>query len=388
MTNSPRKYRKPVFCPFTGMAGLYIHIPFCKQACTYCNFHFSTNLKYTDELVTALHRELAQRKTFLPGRRISTIYFGGGTPSLLRAGQIKSLISDIQAWYEVDPEPEVTLEANPDDLNPLYLHQVREAGINRLSIGVQSFFDEDLKFMRRAHHSRQALDSIRMSREAGFENITIDLIYGIPGSSMDQWRQNLFQAFELEVPHLSCYALTVEPRTILSDWIKKGKAAVPEEEETIRQFEFLMEEAERRGWRHYEISNFAKAGFESRHNSSYWEGTEYLGIGPSAHSYREGERQWNVANNHLYLKALAEGLPHYESEQLSRENIYNEYILTRIRTAAGLDLFSVPESFRAHLVRCADKHLQQGHLEQEGNFYRLTRKGKFIADRVTVDLFL
>lgn len=369
------------------MAGIYIHIPFCKQACTYCNFHFSTNLVYKDALVNALHRELDLRKTYLPGKPVTTIYFGGGTPSLLHATEIKSLISHIHLLYEVEPESEVTLEANPDDLNPSYLRQLHDAGINRLSIGTQSFFDEDLKFMHRAHHAGQALESIHMSKEAGFDNITIDLIYGIPGSSMDKWRQNLQQAFELDIPHLSCYALTVEPRTILSDQIKKGKSPSPEDEETIRQFEFLMEEAEQRGWQHYEISNFAKAGFESKHNSSYWQGAEYLGIGPSAHSYREGERQWNVSNNHRYLKAIAEGLPYYESEQLSPINVYNELVLTRIRTSEGLDLLKVPESFRPRLIQSAEKHLQDGHLVQEGNYYRLTRKGKFVADRVTVDLF-
>lgn len=370
------------------MAGIYIHIPFCKQACTYCNFHFSTNLKYKDELVKALHRELDLRKTYLPGRLISTIYFGGGTPSLLQAAEIKSLIKHIHVLYEVEPECEVTLEANPDDLNPQYLRQLHDAGINRLSIGVQSFLDDDLKFMHRAHHAGQALESIQWSKEAGYDNITIDLIYGIPGSSMDQWRRNLLQAFDLDIPHLSCYALTVEPRTILADQIKKGKSPAPEDEETIRQFDFLIEEAGQRGWRHYEISNFAKAGFESKHNSSYWHGVEYLGIGPSAHSYRKGERQWNVSNNHVYIKAIAEGMPYYESELLDPIHIYNELVLTRIRTAEGLDLLKVPESFRPHLIQSAEKHIQSGHLLLEGNFYRLTRKGKFMADRVTVDLFL
>lgn len=372
------------------MAGLYLHIPFCKQACHYCDFHFSTHLKRKGEMVKALCKELELRskEVFEP---IETIYFGGGTPSLLSSEELKELLVVIHTHYEVVKDSEITLEANPDDLTEEKLLELSTAAINRLSIGVQSFFDADLKLMNRAHSAKEALDSIQFSRKL-FENISIDLIYGIPGMTNESWASNLEQAFQLNVPHLSCYALTVEPKTALQAFIQKGMVPPVDDEVAREHHEILVQMTEEKGFINYEFSNFGKKGFESRNNRAYWSGKPYLGIGPSAHSYDGRERNWNVANNPLYLKSLAAGKLPLEREVLSKTDQYNEYVMTRLRTRWGINLDEVKQLFGKgyydHLVEQAQIYLNNQLLYVDGDCLKVSKKGKFLSDGIASDLFL
>lgn len=369
------------------MAGIYLHIPYCKQACVYCNFHFSTTRTNQATLLASMEKELVLRQSYLNGEIISTIYFGGGTPSLLSISEVTSLIDRIRSTQQVDPNAEITFEVNPDDLNITYLEQLKHAGINRLSIGIQSFLDADMKYMHRAHSAAQSFLAIEGSIQAGFVNISIDLIYGIPGMTADSWRKNIDYAIQYDVPHLSCYALTVEPKTQLHHLIKEGKSPSPDEIESLSQFEFLTHKASSAGYHHYEISNFARPGFESRHNSSYWKGIPYLGIGPSAHSYNGHERQWNIAHNQKYIVALGSDQPYYESESLDSIKRYNELIMTRIRLSSGIIASEIAPEFLGHFLNQVKKHVEAGVLTFDGKSYRLSLQGKFIADRITMDLF-
>ncbi len=372
-------------------AGIYIHVPFCKQACNYCNFHFSTSLDLKTDLLLCLEKEIISRNNYTEGRKIQTIYFGGGTPSILKSDKIKNLLQIIYSNFEVIENAEITLEANPDDLTKEKLIELKNAGINRLSIGVQSFFDKELKWMNRSHNAEQAENCIRNAKEIGFENITIDLIYGVPGLSNQEWKQNLQKAIELNIDHLSCYALTVEPKTALYHQIEKNKLSPLNEQQAAEQFEILMAFAKQNGFEHYEISNFARDKKYSKHNTSYWKGNWYLGIGPSAHSFNGSTRQWNIANNALYIKAVNENEDPSETEILTIPQQYNEFVMISLRTMWGLDLNEIKNRFGEtylHLIQKESaRYIQSADIVLENEKMKLSDKGKLIADKIISDLF-
>ena len=373
------------------MAGIYIHIPFCKQACHYCNFHFSTSLQLKNDLITALLKEIEITEIFSEAGAIETLYLGGGTPSLLLLNELEKIKEAIDRKFGTPAFKEITLEANPDDINPENLANWKKAGINRLSIGVQSFFDGDLEWMNRAHNARQAIDCIRMAQRSGFQNLSIDLIYGTPGMSDENWAKNLETAMSLEIPHLSCYALTVEPKTALQVMIAKKKRSDIDAGQQSRQFLQMTHELQEKGYEHYEISNFAKPGWRSRHNSSYWQGQHYYGFGPSAHSYDGSSRSWNIANNALYINSLLKGIVPAEREILSATQMLNEYIMTSLRTMEGLDLKIVEKKFgtgMAHEIFKALGKYENGRIQRSGNNWILTEKGKLFADGIAADLFV
>ena len=373
------------------MAGVYIHIPFCKQACHYCNFHFSTLLNGKNEFLAALLKEIDLRKSYLEDEKIETIYFGGGTPSLLSAEEITSILEKLQGTFEISADAELTLEANPDDLTIDSLSKLKEAGINRLSIGIQSFFEEDLKWMNRAHSAEQALECINDARAMGFNNLSIDLIYGAPTVTDDKWKKNVDLALELKIPHLSCYALTVEPRTALDSMIKKNKVQDIDPDIQARQFLQLIKWLGDAGYEHYEISNFAMPGQRSRHNSSYWQGKKYLGLGPSAHSFNGHSREWNVSNNALYAKSVQEGVVPSTSEELTFTQQLNEYIMTSIRTSEGTNLELIRERFgesaAIEMGKKTDQYIKRELAYQKGKSIILTTEGKLFADRIAAELF-
>ncbi|MDD3722115.1 MAG: radical SAM family heme chaperone HemW [Lutibacter sp.] len=377
------------------MAGIYLHIPFCKQACYYCDFHFSTSLKRKEEMLVALKRELVLRKDELNTEPIETIYFGGGTPSLLTIDELRMLIDTVYENYEVVKDAEITLEANPDDLTSKKIKELAKLPINRLSIGIQSFFDDDLKFMNRAHSAEESKKCLTEATRH-FDNITIDLIYGVPNMNNKKWLSNLKQAFDFNIPHISAYALTVEEKTVLYKLIEKGKVPPVDENLALEHYNMLVEETEKRDYINYEISNFGKLAYFSRHNISYWLGYNYLGIGPSAHSFTGFERSWNVSNNTKYIKALlADELPS-EKEQLTEINRYNEYIMTGLRTIWGVSFQKIEKEFGAmyleELKKGAERYIKSGLLELEprsfsGDILVTTKKGKFLADGIASDLF-
>jgi oxygen-independent coproporphyrinogen-3 oxidase len=357
------------------MAGIYIHIPFCKQACHYCDFHFSTSLKYKDQLVEALVQEIKLQKNYLNGETVDTIYFGGGTPSLLSEGEISLLINTI---------------TNPDDLDKAKLQALRQTPINRFSIGIQSFFDEDLQWMNRVHRANEAESAVKRAQDLGFENITVDLIYGYPLLTDQKWKFNTDKVFELEVPHASAYSMTVEPRTALASFIKQKKQPAMNDEQSAAQFIYLMDAMQKNGFEHYEISNFCKPGFYSRHNSNYWRGVKYLGIGPSAHSYNGETRQWNIANNTKYLQGLSTGNIPAETEILSETNKLNEYIMTSLRTSWGLDLDKlngIAAASANQLQIAAREFFDKEWLLQKDQTIYLSPTGKLYADHIASELF-
>lgn len=373
------------------MAGLYLHIPFCKQACHYCNFHFSTSLKQKDGMVAAILQELELQKDYLQEATLDSIYFGGGTPSLLTQQEILAIFEKINELYTVAKNAEITLEANPDDLSIQKLAELKNTPINRLSIGVQSFFEKDLTFMNRAHNANEAKKCIQNAQAIGFTNLTIDLIYGTPTTSNEMWQQNIQTVIDFDIPHISCYCLTVEPNTALDHFVKKGKAEPVDEEKAAHQFEILMTTLKAAGYEHYEISNFAKPDKHARHNSNYWLGVNYLGIGPSAHSFNGKSRQWNVANNAQYIKALTAKETTFEVEILSKEQQYNEYILTALRTKWGCDLTKIENwgtSFKQHFEKISKSYLTNQLIQQKNNIFTLTDKGKLLADRIAMELFM
>ena len=373
-----------------GALALYIHIPFCKQACHYCDFHFSTSVKKKGELVNMLCNELVLRKNELPEKVIETIYFGGGTPSLLNVGELKQIFDTIYSNFQVSDDAEITLEANPDDLTREKLEVLKDSGINRLSIGVQSFFEEDLKLMNRAHNAKEALESIHMAKEY-FDNISIDLIYGIPEMTDERWRENLRIALDLNLPHFSCYALTVEPNTALMKFIEKGIIKPVDEDVARSHFEILVETLENAGFVHYEFSNFGLPGYFSRNNTAYWFGKPYLGIGPSAHSFDGNSRKWNVSNNSLYIKALQKEEIPMQEEKLSVVDKYNEYVMTRLRTMWGISLDEVEEKFgvkfKKYLLEQALPYLEKELMIMENGNLHISGKGKFLGDGISSDLF-
>jgi oxygen-independent coproporphyrinogen-3 oxidase len=372
------------------MAGVYIHIPFCKQACHYCDFHFSTSLKYRDEMVQAIIKEITLQKNYLSSETIETIYFGGGTPSLLNAGEINQIIDTITGLHTVATNAEITLEANPDDLHQQAVQALRQTPVNRFSIGIQSFFDEDLQWMNRAHRSDEAEASVKRAQDAGFENITVDLIYGYPLLTDAKWKQNMATVFALGVPHVSAYSLTVEPRTALASFIKNKKQPPVNDQQSAEQILALMDAMQAKGFEHYEISNFSKPGQYSRHNTNYWRGVKYLGIGPSAHSFNGDTRQWNIPNNAKYLAELVAGTIPSEIEILTEENRLNEYIMTSLRTMWGLDLNkleTIAAGTKSILLKESLPFFNKQWLFQEGDILTLTQSGKLYADHIAGELF-
>lgn len=373
------------------MSGIYIHIPFCKQACHYCDFHFSTSLSKKEAMVEALIREMELRKKELGEEVVETIYFGGGTPSVLTNAEIQKLIDAVYQHYTVSSDSEITLEANPDDLSGNRLLELSQTPVNRLSIGVQSFFEEDLLMMNRAHNAGEALKCLQEA-VTYFDNISVDLIYGIPGMDNAKWQQNVQTALDLGIPHISSYALTVEPKTALKKLIQTGKVAAPNDEVAQEHFMLLVDLLESNGFIHYELSNFGKEGYFSKNNSAYWLGKKYLGIGPSAHSYDGISRSWNKANNALYLKAIAENQLPNEIEILTETDRYNEYIMTGLRTVWGVSLDRIGKEFSTqyldYLLQESERFIKDGLLSVENNILRTTRSGKFLADGIASDLFM
>ncbi|AZB08752.1 radical SAM family heme chaperone HemW [Chryseobacterium sp. G0162] len=372
---------------------IYIHIPFCKQKCSYCNFHFSTSLNFKDEMLRAMKTEIQLRKHELKSKSLKSLYFGGGTPSILSVDEINSLIDEVLHGFSFEKDIEITLEANPDDLDKNFLKQLAGTPVNRLSIGTQSFFEEDLKLMNRAHTASEAEGSIKRAQDFGFENLSIDLIYGSPTSNLEIWKENLHKTIALEVPHISSYALTVEPKTALDNWISKGKVKSPKEEEQNREFYYLSDFLKDNGFEHYEVSNFAKPGFYSRHNSAYWKYQEYLGIGPSAHSYNGFDvRSWNIANNQQYIKKLGAKLLAKEEEILSKEDQFNEMIMIGLRTIWGVDMKSLKEKFddrfMEHFKNEIRHKMEEGILIIENDHLKIPEKHWFMADGIASDLFM
>ena len=372
------------------MSGIYIHIPFCKQACHYCDFHFSTSMKRKEEVVAALIREIQLRKNEFLNEKVETIYFGGGTPSVLTNAEIESLIDAVYQNYQVIEHPEITLEANPDDLSEKRIIELSKTAVNRLSIGVQSFYEADLKMMNRAHNADEAKKSLEIAVQY-YDNISVDLIYGIPGLTNEMWRKNIQTALNLGIPHISSYALTVEPKTALHKLIQTGEIAPPKEEVAQEHFEILVKTLTENGFIHYELSNFGKPNYFSKNNSSYWLGKKYIGIGPSAHSYNGTSRSWNVANNILYLKSITEDKLPIEIEILSQQDVYNEYIMTGLRTVWGVSLSKIKTDFGDqylnYLLKNAERFIEDDLLIIENEILKTTNKGKFLTDGIASDLF-
>ena len=372
------------------MSGIYIHIPFCKQACFYCDFHFSTSLKKKDELISSLIHEIELRKNELNNEVIETIYFGGGTPSLLNQLEIDSIINAVYENHEVILNPEITLEANPDDLTKRKIIELSKSRINRLSIGIQSFFEEDLKLMNRAHNAEEA---VRCLSEAThyFKNISVDLIYGIPGLSNKQWKKNIDIVLSSGITHISSYALTVEPKTALESLIKKGMIDEVSDLQAQEQFYILLEELSKHNFTHYELSNFAKDGAFSKNNSSYWQGKSYLGIGPSAHSFDGKQRSWNIKNNSKYISSILQSKLPIKRELLSITDQYNEYVMTGLRTIWGVSLEKVTREFgkeyHTYLLLQSEKYRAEELLYIEDEKLKTTQKGKFLSDGISADLF-
>jgi oxygen-independent coproporphyrinogen-3 oxidase len=375
------------------MAGIYLHIPFCRQACTYCNFHFSTLLKNKEEMIAAILSEIEMQQNFFPTEtKIESIYFGGGTPSLLSIDEINQISNKIRTLFNVIDDAEITLEANPDDLTIAYLIDLKKhTKINRLSIGVQSFFDEDLKYMNRAHNAKEAIQCIQFAKEAGFQNLSVDLIYGTPTMSHEHWRQNLQIIFDLNVPHISSYALTVEDKTVLSTLIKKQQTKAPEDEHTAQQFSILLEEMNKHHFVHYEISNFCKTPYFAKHNTNYWKGISYLGIGPSAHSFDSKKRYWNISNNANYLKKIKVNELASECEILSITDKFNEYVMTSIRTIFGTNTNKIKQDFGddflQHFMLEISPFIDNNWISKNENIYTLTDAGKLFCDYITANLF-
>jgi oxygen-independent coproporphyrinogen III oxidase len=374
------------------MAGIYLHIPFCKQSCHYCDFHFSTKQDQKSAMVQAIGYELVLRKDYLANEPIETVYFGGGTPSLLTPKQLHNLLSIIRDHYALSESAEVSLEANPDDLTDDYLAQIREVGINRLSIGIQSFDDTILSYLNRAHDSEAALRCIGSARANGFDNISIDLIYAIPGQNHAQWVGNIQQAVALKPEHISAYSLTIEEKTAFGRWAAQGKLKIADDEFAATQLEMLVEQLASAGYDQYEVSNFSLPGHESKHNSSYWREQKYLGVGPSAHSFNGDSRQFNVLNNPLYLKALQDGNIPATVERLTTADKINDYLMTTLRTAWGANLSLLKEKLGYNLEKEHGDYLhslisRQLATLQNGNLI-LTRRGKLLADKISSDLFV
>ncbi|MCB0398536.1 MAG: radical SAM family heme chaperone HemW [Winogradskyella sp.] len=372
------------------MAGIYIHIPFCKQACHYCDFHFSTTLKKKGELVEALAKEIELRKEEFKDTEVQTIYFGGGTPSLLTNDEIELLINTVYKNYKVTANQEITLEANPDDLSKSRILELSKSSVNRLSIGIQSFFESDLKLMNRAHNAEEAEACLEEATKH-FDNISVDLIYGIPGASNEQWLQNIETVLNYNIPHISSYALTVEPKTALASFIQKGIVDAVDDEQAHEQFHLLKNRLEISGFIHYELSNFGREGYFSKNNTAYWQGKPYIGIGPSAHSFNGKQRGWNVRNNSKYIKAIQQNKLPIEVETLTTTDRYNEYIMIGLRTIWGVSLDKVEKDFgkmyKDYLIEQANVFINQHLLYIDDKHIHVTKKGQFLSDGIASELF-
>jgi len=372
------------------MSGIYIHIPFCKQACHYCDFHFSTSMKKKDQLISALAKELELRKDEFKNTTVETIYFGGGTPSVLSTKELQLLIDTVYLNYTVTNSPEITLEANPDDLNEDTIIALSKSPINRLSIGIQSFYEKDLKLMNRAHNAKEAKRCLQLATQY-FDNISLDLIYGIPNSTNAEWLDNIQTALSFGVPHISSYALTVEPKTALASFIAKGVIDNVDDDLAHEQFHILIEQLNQAGFDHYELSNFGKKGFYSKNNSAYWLSKPYLGIGPSAHSFNGEQRAWNVKNNAIYISKINLNQLPLEVETLTVNDKYNEYVMTGLRTIWGVSLDNIEKqfgkSFLEYLLQQANQYINKQMLYIEDNNLKTTKTGKFLSDGIASDLF-
>lgn len=372
------------------MSGIYIHIPFCKQACHYCNFHFSTSLIHKKQMVDAICREIHLRHHYLDNKNLTSIYFGGGTPSLLGEDDLASIFDALSTYFFWTPSTEITLEANPDDLDIKMMWVLKKLAINRLSIGVQSFFDDDLRWMNRSHQASQSLSCIQAAQDVGFQNLTIDLIYGGVTTTSEMWEQNIDQALKLKLPHISAYCLTVEEKTVLHHWVKTKQAAMPDPEQANKQFLYMIQKLTSEGYDHYEISNFGKPTLHAVHNTNYWKGAPYLGIGPSAHSYNGTARSWNIAHNKKYIDAITQGDAPQQIESLTPTHQYNEYVMTNLRTMWGLgldEIFNIGVEYGEYFTKTVTMDLNSGLICQKDNRFYLTTEGKFFADRVAMHLF-
>ena len=373
------------------MSGIYIHIPFCKQACHYCDFHFSTSMKKKDELIDALILEIELRKSEFKNITVETIYFGGGTPSLLSSSEIKKIIDSVYQNYKVSANPEITLEANPDDLSNNRIIELSKSLINRLSIGVQSFHEKDLKLMNRAHNKQEAIHCLEEAVKY-FDNISLDLIYGIPGTTLQEWIDNIDIALGFNVKHISSYALVVEPKTALKHFIEKGTVKKAEDALVAKQFHVLVEKLEANNFKHYELSSFCKEGFFSRNNTAYWQGKQYIGIGPSAHSFNGEQRGWNINNNTKYIKSINNKVLPIEMETLSTTDKYNEYIMISLRMAHGVSIKKVKEdfgiSYENYMLQQAQKQINEHLLYIEDGNLKVTKKDKLLCDGIASDLFM
>ena len=372
------------------MAGIYIHIPFCKQSCHYCNFHFSTSTKNKDEVLDAIENEIKQ-KGQATNEAISTIYFGGGTPSILDVNEINSIIKRIYKEFNVESEAEITIEANPDDLNKEKIINLSLTEINRLSIGVQSFIDKELKIMNRAHDSKKALNSIETSKKY-FNNISIDLMYGVPESTLESWTHNLDTVSQFDINHISSYALTLEPKTALESFVRKLIVDMPEEGLVYDQYNLINKKLEPLGFINYEVCSFAKENFFSKNNSAYWLRKKYIGIGPSAHSFDGKSRSWNISNNKKYIDQIKKGKSFYKKEKLSKVDQYNEYVMTGFRTIWGVSANFIENNFNSkfknYFTDRIQKHIDQKNIIVKNDVYTTTNEGRFLADGISSDLFL
>lgn len=372
------------------MAGIYVHIPFCRQKCYYCDFYKTVNTSLTAKFILALQHEIIQRKNYLGNESVETIYFGGGTPSVLNESELSGIINFLHQYFNIFNNVEITFEANPDDLSIEYMEEIYHSGIRRLSIGIQSFQNDILKKMNRRHDANQAIEAVENAAKTGFNDISVDLIYGLPGLSSKQWKDDLKQVFNLPVQHLSAYHLTYHKGTPFYTWLKKGTLRALKENESILQFQILIEMAKENGFEQYEISNFAKEGKYSKHNSSYWKGVKYIGLGPSAHSFNGISRSWNISRIESYMKAVEAGLPYFEEEILTENNRYNEHILTRLRTIWGVSIDDLKEDFgddKANYFRFnIDKYIRTGLVKQHSGIYYLTEKGMFVSDEIMANL--
>jgi len=372
------------------MSGIYVHIPFCRQKCYYCDFYKTVNTSLTDKFILALQGEIAHRKNYLENESVDTIYFGGGTPSVLNEIEITGILDFLGVHFNVSPTVEITFEANPDDLSIEYLNGIYNAGVRRLSIGIQSFQNEILGKMNRRHDSNQAVEAVENAVKAGFNDISVDLIYGLPGLTRKQWEADLKQVFKLPVQHISAYHLTYHKGTPFYTWLKKGTLKALKETESVLQFQVLIQMAKENGFEQYEISNFAKHGKYSKHNSSYWKGLKYLGLGPSAHSFNGISRSWNVSHIESYIKAIKDGLPFSEEEILSENNKYNEFVLTRIRTIWGVSTDDLIKQFGSEKARYfqqnIDKYINSGLVKLHNGIYNLTENGMFVSDEIMANL--
>jgi oxygen-independent coproporphyrinogen III oxidase len=374
------------------VAGIYIHIPFCRQACHYCDFHFSTNLTNKENLIDAIQSEIYLAKEFLKGELIETIYFGGGSPSLLSKKELELILNSISANFKISPNSEITFEGNPDDLNLSYLKEIRELGINRLSIGIQSFVEENLKFLNRVHNASQSKECLENVEKAGFSNFSIDLIYGIPSPNHINWQSDVVEALTFKPKHISAYCLTIEEKTAFGNWLRKGKMKAIDNDFAAEQYEILIESLAQNGYEQYEISNFAIPGFYSKHNSSYWKQKKYLGLGPGAHSFDGDLRRFNIENNTKYISSLAKGIIPFQEERLTAEDKINEFILTTLRTKWGTDLgylsdhlnFTVLSEKKDQIELLLSKEL----IRIEGKTLMLSEKGKLLADEITEQLMV